>query len=259
MPSLSPPIEAPKTLYHVSAPAPVWVPREPAKPAAVNPAPAAPLPVKRNSFQSQQSDRESVYESAIDDDGGAAPDESSSEEEEHGMGYNVVENESIARSGLVVGPPAVEKIPMGQDEHFDNSSVVSVDTAIAKSHPPAPASDAGSRMTQRKSVRMNVPDSPTAETARAAPPVTNDGPSVDREPSPPLEKNQEEWSSRIGRMREDTSDEDDRDEGYTRARTGLSKNSGVFEAVKGNGKSKTASIKSRSSAKGSFKGTGKKV
>ena len=259
MPSLSPPIEAPKTLYHVSAPAPVWVPREPVKPAMINPAPAAPLPIKRNSFQSLQSDRESVYESAVDDQGGAAPDESSSEEEGHETGYDVVENESIARSGLVVGPPAVEKIPMRQDEHVNDAPMPTIDSAIGKNYPPAPASDAGSRMTSRKSVRMNVPDSPTTETARPAPPPTNDGPSVDREPSPPPEKNQEEWSTRIGRMREDTSDEEDRDEGYTRARKGLSKNSGVFQAVKGDGKSKTPSLKSRSSAKGSLKGSGKKL
>jgi len=251
MPALSPPIEPPKTLYTVMAPGPVQLPREvkPAPPPTPMPAPI--MPSKRNSYHSTAtSDRESVYESAVEDDGEPVREDSSSEEEDE-MRYKVVENDKIAQSGVIGGPLAVEKIPVRRDA--DEASIMSDGTATGQGRPRAPASDAGSRGTRRKSVRMAVPPSPSVETALAPPAPTDGGPSVDREPSPPLEKQQEEWSTRIGR-KEDTSDDEDRDPDYASARKGLSRNSGKWEAGKtAGGGEKLKRTKSRGSAKGSVK------
>ena len=255
IPSLSPPIEFPRTLYSVSAPGPVQLPRE--APTIPTPAPPAPKAnsTRRNSYHSTASatDRESIYESAVEDEGGRAAEdeESSSDEEDHSTGYEVVENEKIAQSGVVVGPPAVEKIPVRRNFDADEASILSEATATGNHRAP---SDAGSRRRPKsvKSVRMAVPDSPSVEMAHAPPPLADGAPSVDRPPSPEPEKRQEEWSTRIGK--EDMSDVEDRDEDYAKARKGLAKNTGKWETVPGE-KAKRASLKSRFSAKGGMKGT----
>jgi len=79
-------------------------------------------------------------------------------------------------------------------------------------------------------------------------------PEIDRAPSPEHERADAQWDTRIGRMREDTSDESEVDDGYRRARKGLIKNSGQWEAVKEKtaGMKKTGSVKS----KGSKRSTG---
>lgn len=251
MPALSPPIEPPKSLFTIVAPGPVQLPREEPKPIfipAAAPMPVAPkaaaatravalTPTKRNSFQSLASDGQSVYESAVEDDGAEAG-ESSSEEEDD-MGYEVVENDNITRSGVTVGPPAIEKIMMRREQKSevadDAASIMSGDTAT---HSRAPPSDAGSRATRRsrKSVRMAVPDSPTVEMAHPPSAPAANGPSVDREASPEVEKAQEQWSTRIGQTQHS---DDEQDEEYMAARKGLKKNTGQWEAVAGKKKGST--------------------
>ena len=251
MPPLSPPIEPPKSLFTIVAPGPVQLPREEPKPIfipAAAPMPVAPkaaaatravalTPTKRNSFQSLASDGQSVYESAVEDDGAEAG-ESSSEEEDD-MGYEVVENDNITRSGVTVGPPAIEKIMMRREQKSevadDAASIMSGDTAT---HSRAPPSDAGSRATRRsrKSVRMAVPDSPTVEMAHPPSAPAANGPSVDREASPEVEKAQEQWSTRIGQTQHS---DDEQDEEYMAARKGLKKNIGQWEAVAGKKKGST--------------------
>lgn len=321
----------PVSMFSISAPGPVSLPKEaplpitmPAAPAKPAPAPVAetakpairPDPTKaaggvRKSYTSGISDNGSVYESAVEDDdededGGApgipgvtapaaaAPkqvqpehygDSSDSEEDEGQSSYKVVDNERIKRLGINVGPPAVERIPsetrVHRDEEYaghDDASVTSNDTATKSNRPtPAPLSIADDKLSRRKSVRMNVPDSPGPETALAPPPITDPSQttsyvsrSAERDPSPPptQDRSGETWSTRIGKMREDTSDESDHDDEYLRARKGLSKNSGKWEKVDGSSKSNGgeslgkklkrkatgSSVKSKSSTKGSQRG-----
>ncbi|WVR09610.1 hypothetical protein IAU60_006682 [Kwoniella sp. DSM 27419] len=252
-----PPPQSPKPMYSVSAPGPVQLTPEEEKPQPMAKV-TAPVHTKRNSFQSMTSDNNSVYESAVEDGG---HDDDSSEDEDM-EGYKVVENDKVARAGDMATGRARD-----QD---DNASAASDDTvgAAAKGNtnanratapppmylPTAPTSTGGSALgvNRRKSVRMAVPDSPSVEKTpppevKAPAPLTNakdsqayrgeptqtddSGPQVDRAPSPEPERMQEQWSTRIGRMREDTSDEEDVDPDYMKARKGLAKIDKKWEAM----------------------------
>ena len=214
-------------------------------------------------------------------------------EDEEAMGeYQVVDNERVKRLGINIGPPAVERVSSGnrhdegydeEEEHGDEygdgeGSVTSTDTAtrpppIDTNRPPVPSvpADADGKVARRKSVRMAVPDSPAGDspfhvqsstsrpTDRASSPLptstaantTSTNADATRDQSP--EKHHERWTTRIGRMREDTSDESDGDEGYVAARKGLLRNSGKWESVKVDGEKKTKR-KGTSSAGGGVKG-----
>ena len=265
-PTLSPPIEPPSSMFTISAPGPVQLPREELKPIRIPTAapkstpapiiaarPAKPAVIERDSHQSMTtSDGQSVYESAVDGD--------ASSDDGDEADYDIVENDAISRSGIVVGPPAVEKIPA--ERHYDDvDSVYSDDTATGRKGTAAPASDVGSRSGRRpksvksvKSVRMAIPGSPSVEKLprpepSAAPvPAPREAPSIERTGSPPPENMQEQWKTRIGYMREDTSDEEEKDEDYVNARKGLIRNSGKWEAVSNKPKKRS------SSNKGSVKG-----
>lgn len=197
----------------------------------------------------------SVYESAVDGEGGRQyEEESSSEEEEEDQSkkYKFVENERVKRLGINVGPPAIEKIP-SRDMDGESEDEGSVDTELAQPNQ-AIEDDRASRASRRKSVRITAPGSPL-DAVHAPPPLTEgypakDQPGPDRDPSPePQRATDQKWDTRIGRMRDDTSDEEDVDEGYTKAKRGLSRNSGVYEDEKKGKvtKSKTGSVRSKGS------------
>lgn len=252
----------PPQMFSITAPGPVQLPPE-EKPA---PAPAAIAPPisnepaprpggnKRNSYHSMTTaDGESVYESAEDGEGEneARDNESSSSEEEDESKYQVYENDRSVEAGRNVGPPAVERIP-SNDQH-DDSGDESDDTAMGTG---AQANDDSSidlapKLSKRKSVRMNVPDSPAVQ---APPPVTDrdgglDYSTEDRVPSPePQRADSAAWSSRIGQA--DPDSEEERDADYTTARRGLMKNTGKWESVKS-----AASPKRKKSVKGSKAGS----
>lgn len=265
------PVEQPKNMFSISAPGPVNLPEqtpEPFKIPAAKNKPERPISAKRNSFQSNASvaDGNSVYESAMEDGGNGGGDESSGSESDT-EDYKVVDNERVKRLGINVGPPEIQRVPSEQrqahqDEHEAGAdSDTSVDTATHKrqSGPPptlAPVittgartapSESGSTVARRKSVRMAVPDSPGPDSEFQ----------TDRAPSPVADapREQSQWKSRIGDMRDDTSDESDHDPEYLAARKGLSRNSGQFEQGadgkrKKTGTSRSGSVKSKSSVRG---------
>ncbi|WWC64805.1 uncharacterized protein I303_107419 [Kwoniella dejecticola CBS 10117] len=138
--------------------------------------------------------------------------------------------------------------------------------------PPASAvgSETASGVARRKSVRMAVPDSPVVE--KAPPAITSGGHTTDnayrpptsdyghnghgdtnnnnhqdeaRPTSPEPERIKEDWSTRIGRMREDTSDEDDIDPDYRRARKGLSKVDKKWDALTAEEKERQAQAQAK--------------
>ncbi|KAK4687651.1 hypothetical protein P7C73_g2464, partial [Tremellales sp. Uapishka_1] len=216
---LAPPLELP-SMYMVAAPGPVQLPVEEKKPVVI-----PPPTNKRNSFHSTTGDEASIYESAMED--------SSSEEEEEGVkGYKVVENDSIAQRGLNVGPPEKVSQPIraypsaatspGRPVEDDAFSITSGSTALGKH-----SATQTRRKSIAKSVRMDVPESPTD--VKQAAPQSHSHEMGAALPSPPSEKPQQSWSTRIGRMREDTSDESDHDDEYLAARKGLKKNTGKWE------------------------------
>ncbi|KAK8853405.1 hypothetical protein IAR55_004111 [Kwoniella newhampshirensis] len=260
------PQEPPKAMYSITAPGPVQLPEEKVEEKLVPPANN-----KRNSYHSMmtQSDGASIYESAMEDEDGNNADSSSDEEEM--KGFDVVENERIARAGEIATGAArerfgVDNASVASDDTIGASPTVRNGTTTGSNHPPAPSSQSGSAIARRKSVRMNVPDSPVIETARAPEPVMshnnnhNQAPEVDRPNSPEPEKFQEQWSTRIGRMREDTSDEEDLDDEYVRARKGLAKNTGKWGAVKAHKEAQDAKLSKRGStrSKNSTKSKGSK-
>lgn len=173
-------------------------------------------------------DGESIYESAQEDGNDHEDEDSSSDEEHDDSKYQVYENDRSVQAGMNVGPPAIERIP--SDRRDEDSGDESDHTATG-------AKDDSSidqpRLTKRKSVRMNVPDSPAVQ---APPPVTNpnvghDYSTEDRAPSPETTRpDSAAWSSRIGQA--DVDSEDERDPEYMNARKGLKKNTGKWETAK---------------------------
>ncbi|ORY31630.1 hypothetical protein BCR39DRAFT_526039 [Naematelia encephala] len=256
MPVLSPPIET-KPMFTATAPGPVKLPPAPKPeptPAPVAVSPPKPAPTKRDSYRSMTTDGGSVYESAVEDDGPGG--DSGSETEDDIAHYKVVDNTRIARLGEIARGVSTERVPR------DDESVASDDTAQVAVPAAAPApissakSDAGS-VNRRKSVRITAPDSPVDSiSVHAPPPLTSehapDVAELERSGSPEPERGTDgQWATRIGRMREDTSDESDNDAGYTKARKGLLRNSGQWEAVDEKPRKKTTggSVRSKSSRK----------
>lgn len=201
-------------------------------------------------------DGESIYESADDGEGDdVAPDardaESSSSEEEDESRYQVYENDRSVEAGRNVGPPAVERIP--SHDRRDDSGDESDDTAMgaAAQAEGDDSSIEAPKLQKRKSVRMNIPDSPAVT---APPPVTGtdgrlDYSTEDRAPSPePQRPDSGAWSSRIGQA--DPDSEEERDPEYNSARKGLMRNPGKWESVKA-----AASPKRKKSVKGSKSGS----
>lgn len=255
----------PPQMFSISAPGPVQLPAE-EKPAPA-PAPAAtpaaqpelaarPGGNKRNSYHSMTTDGESIYESA-EEGGNEQEEEDSSSEEEDISKYQVYENDRSVEAGRNAGPPRVERIP--SHEYDDDSGDETDNTATGGTGARAgEARDDSSvdmpRLVKRKSVRMNVPESPTVH---APPPVTDqndqrlDYSTEDRAPSPePQRPDSGAWSSRIGQA--DIDSEEERDAEYNSARKGLMKNTGKWEAVK---QAATASPKRKKSVKSSKAGS----
>ncbi|KAL7424454.1 hypothetical protein Q5752_000138 [Cryptotrichosporon argae] len=247
-PLLSPPPNPP-TLVSITAPGPVVT--DSPKPEEVEPADTAALAArpsnqKRNSYQSVATtgDEASIYESAFEDEGaGYGPDDSSDDEGTEIEGYNVVENERVKRRNEIAGDNDASS------DHTEVGDATAHNThanAAAATVPP-PNGDAG--VSRRKSVRMNVPESPTSSsrqvptttttahavgtTLAAAPTPATVSPAPDSPPGVP--RKELAWDSRVGRQ-DDSSESDDGAE-YARARRGLSRNSGRWEMVKdGSGK-----------------------
>jgi hypothetical protein len=257
-----PAVPAPK-MFSVTAPGPVKLPEE-EKPA---PAPVSvpmntrPGSNKRNSFHSTTTaDGESVYESAEEGGANDHEDDSSSDEEHDDSKYQVYENDRSVQAGMNVGPPEIHRIPSDRHQDEQDSGDESDDTATgAQAAGEAPR--AASSLSKRKSVRMDVPDSPSVT---APPPITDpstghDYSTEDRAASPDGERERpgsEAWSSRIGQA--DVDSEDERDAEYMNARKGLKKNTGKWEAVKDNVKvaaspKRSKSVKSTTSKSGSVK------
>lgn len=252
-------------LFSVTAPGPVELPVEEKPAPAPAPAPVpqpdfAPRPGgnKRNSFHSMTTDGESIYESAEEGGGNEQEEEDSSSEEEDESRYQVYENDRSVEAGRNVGPPRVERIP---SHEYDNDSGDETDNTATGARAGAAGGNAGDdssidmpQLVKRKSVRMNVPESPTVQ---APPPVTDqhdsrlDYSTEDRAPSPePQRPDSGAWSSRIGQA--DIDSEEERDAEYNSARKGLMKNTGKWEAVK---QAATASPKRKKSVKSSKGGS----
>jgi hypothetical protein len=250
---MSEPALPPPQMFSVTAPGPVKLPVEekpaPVSAPMVNNTTARPYSNKRNSFHSTTTaDGESVYESAQEDGQGQEEDEDSSSDEEHDDSkYKVYENDRSVQAGMNVGPPAIERIP--SDRRDEDSGDESDGTAQGV---PAAEESEQPQLAKRKSVRMNVPDSPAVT---APPPVTpatgHDYSTEDRAPSPePTKPDSAPWSSRIGQA--DVDSEDERDPEYMNARRGLKKNTGKWEAIKDAASPKRS--KSTRSKNGSVKG-----
>lgn len=265
---LAPPLEMPSTLVSVSAPGPVEVQRE-TRPLPssfpIAPAHARPRPDTRTSYASQvTSEGASVYESAVDGDEhrdyGAETSDDDDDEENQGR-YEAVDNERVKRLGINVGPPAVERVPSGDlDNDSEEDEDESVHTELAQNQGQGPRGiedDRASRVSRtsnRKSVRITAPDS-ELDAAQAPAPLTEGyADKTSRDPSPePTRATDQKWSTRIGRMRDDTSEDEDEDDGYSKARKGLSRNSGQFEQQAQGGdkvkKSKSGSVRSKGSSR----------
>ncbi|OCF43710.1 hypothetical protein I317_02463 [Kwoniella heveanensis CBS 569] len=271
---LSPP-QPPPPMFSISAPGPVQLtPEKEEKEEALVPPPNN----KRNSFHSMTSgDGNSIYESAIEDEGGD-DDEGGSSEDEDEQGYKVVENEKVARAGEIAtgygqdggnesdasddtvdgrtqagaGARASAATPTPAQGMNHNSGRAPAPAPIEVPRPPS--SVGGSTIARRKSVRMAVPDSPVVEKApepittsthsHSYQPTTLSTDELDRAASPEPDENaervHEQWSTRIGRMRDDTSDEDDIDPEYRKARRGLAKIDKKWEALSEKEKQKHA-------------------
>lgn len=218
----STPVAPITTLYSITAPGPVQLP------------PDEPQPRPDMGKRQASGDADSIYESA--DEGGPAPAPRTYESESEAESlddYNVVENERIARLEGRDVPHAAEPDTAAERAAEDLGSVV---------HAPAPlTSDDKPGVVRRKSVRMNVPEGErdaeyyrqkaeqeeaenhllrvreqereAAERYQAAANARDD--------SPPPSRVEGNWSTRIGHMREDTSDEEDLDPQYMRARKNL--------------------------------------
>ena len=264
MPALAPPID-PKPLYTISAPGPVNLPKEepatftmPSAPVKASPAkttvPATadgvntaktPVDVKRQSTASTMTGQ-SVYESADEGNAPGVADDSESEaEDEDNSRYKVVDNERIKRLGINVGPPEVEKMPEDvalQHAREDYDSAVTDDSDETAGPRPARdlAAQGGGDSVRRKSVRMNVPESTSTVNAVVAQPQTAADGAAMAEGENPMH---EQWKTRIGQMREDTTDESEGDDDYREGRKGLMKNTGQWELVDGKQqKTKTSAI-----------------
>jgi len=278
----------PQPMFAISAPGPVNLPEEAPKPISI-PAAAAKSPsakpvkpevTKRNSYHSMTSDAASIYESAQEDGAAAGADDESSGSESDEQGYQVVDNERVKKLGINIGPPHIERVPSGDHYDDDGASESSADTATyapPSGSPPtlapavmAPGPNTPSEATsvsRRKSVRMAVPDSPgpnspTTQTGlrsgQSAPSsrIETDGhtqPGQDRVGSPEPAFEREQWSTRIGRMRDDTSSESDHDDEYLKARKGLSRNSGKWELDGAGEKKKGKKLSKAGSTAGSVK------
>ncbi|TYJ57965.1 hypothetical protein B9479_001323 [Cryptococcus floricola] len=236
--------------------------------------------LKRNSYVSVQSDGASVYESAYEDEDqgtrGYGPEDTDSSDDEDGD-YQVFKNEKHIRRGeMASGDPDYGK------QYDDVGSDLTVGarsehTTVAPTAPSlAPALEPPTETPRRrKSVRMAVPDSPVTEIIPSiSPPPTAPGPVFgspspnsnqnphplslsesqpaqaprSRTPSPEPERVEQQWSTRIGRMREDTSDEEDDVPDYVKARKKLQRNSGKWE-VDGKEEKKEKGLKKKGSVK----------
>jgi hypothetical protein len=252
--------------------------------------------VKRHSYASTTADEASVYESAIEDGGddayGRNADSSSEDDDEfEGHGYQVFENDKVSRADLHVGPPEIVRLSHDGNAR-DDESIASDGTATggspvrptaataAPAHAAAPVPAEDDKVTRRKSVRITAPDSPhhpvsnqnqplppTPTHAAHAEPDSDEeyrAHAHDRAVSPPPQRATDaQWSTRIGRVREDSSDEEvGGDEDYRRARRGLIRNTGKWETVKGGVtpekmKKKSGSVRSKASVKISRAGSAK--
>lgn len=270
-PVLAPPI-AVGPMYTITAPGPVQLTPEakpaPAVPGALKQTTAsstaatvpAPRPVKRHSFNSQTTDGgNSVYEDA--EDGATMEGSGSESEDDGGHQYDVVVNEKIERRGEIARGHAVERIPgeVGDSEYYAREddgahyeSDGSEDTATGRGGQGGLSVDTAGK---RKSVRMDVPPSPAGVLAPGpivspANEAYSQSREAERAPSPEPQRVEEPWNTRIGQQ-DETSDDDGDDE-YRRARRGLQKNTGAWEAVKdkvGKGGKKAGSVRSKGSRK----------
>ena len=246
IPVLSPPIDS-KPLYTVSAPGPVNLPKEETPSPAISPdKPATPKVVHRESYASTAGD--TVYDTADEGtpDGNPAETSESEYEEADDSRFQVVDNERIKRLGINVAPPKVEKIPDERqihETHYEGSAFDSDSDETAG--PGTRAAQDVSGHTRRKSVRMNVPESPGPAGLGG---TVQDSPGGEAE-SPGADGMHEQWTTRIGKMRDDTTDESEGDDDYRDAKKGLMRNSGQWELTGGKKGKKSGSVKSGRSGK----------
>jgi hypothetical protein len=227
--SLSPPLKsAMRPISPAPSPAKDWTKSEPPVMTSVtapgritSDAPPAPEP-EPAAAPVLAADDASIYESAReeeDDD-----DEVGSSDEESFSGLKVIENDRTKTPAVSAQPqPAAET----EEEH---ATPKAKSTALPELAPPiaAPSGDGsemtagpdGAKVRRRKSVRMNVPDTPDATTPDA----------LQAQQAAPREK-PSSWSTRIGHSKDDSSDEDGA--AYVKAKRSLSRNSGKWEMVNG--------------------------
>ena len=200
----------------------------------------------RESYASTAGD--TVYDTADEGtpDGNPAETSESEYEEEDDSRFQVVDNERIKRLGINVAPPKVEKIPdesQIHETHYEGSAFDSDSDETAG--PGTRAAQDVSGHTRRKSVRMNVPESPGPAGLGG---TVQDSPGGEPE-SPGPDGMHEQWTTRIGKMRDDTTDESEGDDDYRDAKKGLMRNSGQWELTGGKKGKKSGSVKSGRSGK----------
>lgn len=233
------------TLYDVHAPGPVQLPPDPEPDTAREPS-------VHSSKRMPSADDASIYESANED--AATPrasmmlDDSSDDESVDASAFQVINNERVASEDK--GEPIHETDP----------------------NAPLPAlPDEG--LQRRKSVRLEVPDHENvaeyyqSEAAREAEErnVAHErelekerarmylaAASNNSDDSLPTQRHSD-WNSRIGRMRDDTSEEDDDDPRYVKARRSLMSHTGDFKD-KDKKKKKRLSVKSTGSKRSAREG-----
>lgn len=253
--SLSPPL---KSAMRPSSPAPSpqkpdWTTLEAPKMTSITapgrvtsdappPAPAPePIPEPERAPEADKplaADDASIYESAREDDDDEDDDAGSSDGESF-SNLKIVENDRHKRapSNDIKAPGSSIPEPEAEEEH---STPKAKNTPLPELAPPvtapgrvAPSVDGsevtadgdGAKVRRRKSVRMNVPDTPDS----AAPnPLQDQQASA---PSPAPRETASGWSTRIGKSKDESSDEEGA--AYVKAKRNLSRNSGKWETVNG--------------------------
>jgi len=234
-----------------------------------------PRPKSRGSYGTTGTtggDETSVYESATEDATGRDAEDESDDDDETELGrYTVVANDIAAVADKYKNSPPNVPVPLPPPPKAGLEDM----QPTANGH--ETIGEDGAKIVRRKSVRMNLPeDGPSgtteqereqererafADAAVAAHPtgvhhshpIPLSASAPPRPPrrsdSPPIPRQHANWDTRIGRVRDDSSDEENPlTKEYTKARKGLIRNTGDFSDVTATPKKglrKSLSLKSK--------------
>lgn len=252
MPPSSPEFEAPPPAFMISAPGSV-IKEKPKEeevpvvlPEATVPAPQPQARAERPSTPQTMTDADSVYESAVEEEGNTDDERRARTSQAVTSNDNVQDDDdgSSVMSDSTAGPGAGSKYKVVENtdgpaarlrqaattsETPATEAAAPVETASAPAPaaaqpkevvkddfvPAAAASVTGSALERRKSVRMNVPPSPSTPNTTAPP----------DSPTPESKRDSTTWSSKVGRT-VDSSDEED-NAAYAKARRNMNRYSSL--------------------------------